>query len=345
MKTADADYFDGRSAVSHRSTVTLDGNLLRIRFDGRELQYHRDQVRLSEAVGSIPRSLRLPDGGICELHDKSFAACFEQKTGGSSISGCLHRLEISPTAVVASLLLCIMLVGGFILYGLPWLARRAAFSIPIVMEERLDRESLELLDRMLVKPSTLPPEKRQKVKQLFKQVQTGFPADFNYRLEFRQGAKLGANALALPGGTVILTDELLELADNDQALMAVLAHELTHIRNRHALRSLLQNSATALLLASVTGDISSITAIAATLPAMLAEARYSREFEREADDSAVQWLRAQKLPTRPYAELLAELQARLTVKNGATPEKERVRNYLSTHPDTAERIRRIIKTP
>jgi len=175
LKTADADYFDGRSAVSHRSTVTLDGNLLRIRFDGRELQYHRDQVRLSEAVGSIPRSLRLPDGGICELHDKSFAACFEQKTGGSSISGCLHRLEISPTAVVASLLLCIMLVGGFILYGLPWLAWRAAFSIPIVMEERLDRESLELLDRMLVKPSTLPTENGKRLSSSSNRCRQVFP--------------------------------------------------------------------------------------------------------------------------------------------------------------------------
>lgn len=345
MKTVQADYFDGRSSIRHRSTVTLDGNLVRIRLDDRELCYQRDQVLLSEAVGSIPRSLRLPDGGICELHDNSFAACFEQKAGGSTFSGRLHRLEINPTAVVASLLLCIMLVGGFIQYGIPWLAKRAAFALPPLMEERLDRESLELLDRFLVKPSTLPPEKRHAVMRLFKQVQSGFPADFPYRLEFRHGAKLGANALALPGGTIMLTDELVELADNDQALMAVLAHELTHIRNRHALRGLLQSSASALILASVTGDISSITAIAATLPAMLAEARYSRNFEREADDGAVQWLHAQQLPARPYAELLAKLQAQLAVKSGAPPEKEGVRNYLSTHPDTAERIRRIIKTP
>ncbi len=345
MKTTSADYFDGRSSLRHSSTVTLDGNQVRICFDGQELQYDRDQVRLSEAVGSISRSLHFPDGGVCELHDNGFTACFEQKAGGSSLSGRLHRLEISPASVVASLVLCIMLVGGFIQYGVPWLAKRAAFALPPVMEERLDRESLELLDRFLVKPSTLPPEKRHAVMRLFKQVQSGFPTDFPYRLEFRHGAKLGANALALPGGTIMLTDELVELADNDQALMAVLAHELTHIRNRHALRGLLQSSASAVILASVTGDITSITAIAATLPAMLAEARYSRDFEREADDGAIQWLHSQHLPTKPYAELLAKLQAQLTVKSGAPPEKEGVRNYLSTHPDTAERIRRIIRTP
>lgn len=51
--------------------------------------------------------------------------------------------------------------------------------------------------------------------------------------------QIGANAFALPDGTLVVTDELVELAgDNDDEVLAVLAHELGHIHERHGLRLL-----------------------------------------------------------------------------------------------------------
>ena len=345
MKTISADYFDGQSSASRQAAIRLEGSQVFVALEGNELSYPLGQVRLTDAVGSIPRSLKFPDGSVCLLHDNSHAAFFEQQPGGFGLAGRMHRMEIRPAAVFASLVCCILLVTGFIQIGIPWLAKRAAFAMPPLLEQRLDRESLELLDRLLVRPSTLPSGRRQELDTLFRQVNSSFPPGFSYRLEFRNGARLGANALALPGGTVMLTDELVGLARDDTELLGVIAHELTHIRNRHAMRSLLQSSATALLIASITGDVTSITALAATLPTVLAEARYSRDFEREADDGAVLWLKSRKLPVQPYAELLARLQAQVTAKSGTGPEANTSRNYLSTHPDTGERIRRIIQQP
>lgn len=345
MTNGNASYFDGGSSECRPADVVLDGEQVLIRLDDRELRYPRSRVTLTPAVGSISRSLRLPDGGTCRLHDPALARHFEEQPGGAGFSGFLHRLEIRPAGVLGALLLCVLLVGGFMLYGIPWLAKRAALALPPLMEQRLDRESLELLDRHLLRPSTLPQERRHAVTRLFRQVSSGFPPGLPYRVEFRNGGPLGANALALPGGTVLLTDQLVELADSDQGLQGVMAHELTHVINRHALRSLLQSSAAALVMASVTGDITAITAIAATLPAMLADARYSRAFEREADDGAVAWLRSRGLTTTPYAELLARLEAQRAVRNNGQGRAEPGRSYLATHPDTAERIRRIIQQP
>ncbi|CAH2031510.1 M48 family metallopeptidase [Trichlorobacter ammonificans] len=338
-------YFDGRSSERHHADLSLEGDQVLISLADRELRYPRAQVSLTPAVGSIPRSLRLPDGGRCELRDASLAALFELQPGGGGLSGLLHRLEVRPAGVLGALVLCVLLVSGFMLYGIPWLAKRAALALPPLMEQRLDRESLELLDRHLLRPSGLPAERRQAVIRLFTQVSSSFPPGLPYRVEFRDGGPLGANALALPGGTVLLTDQLLELADNDQGLQGVIAHELTHVVNRHALRTLLQSSATALVVASVTGDLTTITAIAATLPTVLAETRYSRAFEREADNGAVAWLRNQGDSPQPYAELLARLEAQRTAKSGGRGPTDGIRNYLSTHPDTAERIRRIVKQP
>lgn len=165
------------------------------------------------------------------------------------------------------------------------------------------------------------------------------------RLEFRASQAIGANALALPSGIVVITDDLVALARHDDEIGAILAHELGHVHQRHILRHALQNSATGLIMATLTGDLMSITSLAATLPTTLVDASFSRAFEREADDAAMAWMRTAGVPPRRYAEILGRLQAQLDVHHGAVGGgKSPVRNYLSTHPDTGERIRRIMKS-
>ena len=86
---------------------------------------------------------------------------------------------------------------------------------------------------------------------------------------------MGANAFALPNGTIVVTDDLVKLAEHDDELVAVLAHEIGHVVSRHALRRVLQDSGVMLLVAGITGDIVSISSLAAALPTLLIEAKYS----------------------------------------------------------------------
>ena len=119
---------------------------------------------------------------------------------------------------------------------------------------------------------------------------------------------MGANALALPGGIIILTDELFKLAENDEQVLAILAHEIGHIEYQHGLRSLFQDSLTALFLAGLLGDMSSVTSVSATLPTILVESRYSREFEQEADQYAVHYLNAQNIEIEQFIRILTLLE-------------------------------------
>ena len=102
---------------------------------------------------------------------------------------------------------------------------------------------------------------------------------------------------------------MVELAGSDEALAGVLAHESGHIRARHALRHVLQSTGSGLLIAAVTGDITSITSLSATLPTALIDAGYSRDFENEADDAAVAYLFKTGIEPKVYAQTLAKLQA------------------------------------
>src|SRR6185295_15050115 len=154
-----------------------------------------------------------------------------------------------------------------------------------------------------------------------------------YRLEFRS-SKIGPNAFALPAGIIVMLDDLVKLARRDEEVLGVLAHELGHVHNRHTMRMLLESSATALVIAGLTGDIASTTSLAAAAPALLLQTKYSRDNEREADAYAVDLMKQASMDPGSLARILARLDG------GAGKKKNRgpgLPTFLSTHPATEER--------
>jgi predicted Zn-dependent protease len=137
----------------------------------------------------------------------------------------------------------------------------------------------------------------------------------------------------LPSGIVVVTDGLVELARSDDELVAVLAHEIGHLQQHHDLRRSLQASAPGLLIIVLTGDISAVNSWAAVLPALLVESRYSREFEREADDFALDYLERRGIATESFSNILM----RMEEQEGATGS---VPSFLSSHPASQERAER-----
>ncbi len=105
---------------------------------------------------------------------------------------------------------------------------------------------------------------------------------------------------------MVLLDQLVTLAANDDEIYGVLAHELGHVHYHHGMRMLLQSSAVALLLTAWVGDVSTLLA---SLPAGLLQARYSRDFEAQADDYAAATLLANGIPPSRLADLLERMAA------------------------------------
>ena len=344
MKTATVAYFDGRVSTRREVLLTLDGDTVTISGEGVALVYPLAALRMPPGVGSVRRTLRLPDGGLCELADAELLTALERAGGGTDAGRLLHRWEKSLPLALAALVLTALVVLLFVRYGVPSLARHAALALPPATERSMGKEALATLDRIMMKPSTLTQERRDELSALFSRVAGPGGTAAGYRLEFRASPAIGANAFALPSGIVIITDDLVKLARQDDELAAILAHELGHVRGRHIMRHVLQSSAAGLIVATLTGDIVSITSLAATLPTVLVNASFTREFEREADDAAMAWMRSAGVEPRRYAEILGRLQAQLDARRGeAASGNQPMRNYLSSHPDTGDRIRRIMK--
>lgn len=344
-----ASYFDGRSSDRHPVVLSRDGALLRISGAGIDGAWPIGEVQSTPPLGRVRRTLRFPDGASCEVEESRELELLLHQSGRGAFASLLHRWEKSLVLAAGALLLTALVVWAFIQFGIPPLAKRLAHAIPVTAEKRMGEETLAVLDQLYFEPSTLPTARQEEVRALFARMQQHLPASSGYRLELRASKALGANALALPSGIIIATDDFITLAANDDEIAAVLAHEFAHVHSRHALRQLLQNSAVSLLVASLTGDLTSVTALAATLPTALVNARYSRQFEEEADDQALDYLSSRQIPVERYADILRRLQQYHSKKLG-TPEAQQstdagsaVGDLFSTHPETEARIRRALE--
>jgi Zn-dependent protease with chaperone function len=335
-------YYDGRSSVRHSVTMTRHGAELLLQGEGIMKRYPLASVKISPPLGNVRRTLRFADGALCEILDDSH---LRTVLGGGDhpLQRFINRWERNLPMVLMALVLTIAVIAGFIKYGVPLITRQVVQAIPPASEVQLGKESLAFLDKYLMEPSKLTVDQRHRVTALFNGMKKYLPQSERYRLEFRASDRIGANAFALPGGIIVVTDRMVELARSDAELEGVLAHEAGHQHARHALRHVLQSTGSGLLIAAVTGDITSITTLSATLPTTLVNAGYSREFENEADDAAVAYMVRRGIQPRVYAGMLARLQAQQDKQAGG--EKNHVwtpADLFATHPSTPERMRRVL---
>jgi len=213
--------------------------------------------------------------------------------------------------------------------------------VPGAVLQKMGASTLDSLDRFALKPSRLGLARQQELSEAYARLKTPADAQLKYRIVFRSSPEMGANAFALPDGNIVLLDELVDLTNDDNEILAVLAHERGHIERRHAMRMVLQSSVVGLVLAWYVGDVSGLLA---TAPAIIMQAKYSRDMEREADEYAERTLQANGLSPCLLSSMLEKLEAsqlaKTKGKSSATDagKQNEVMEYLSSHPATQERI-------
>ena len=304
-------------------------------------------VTISSRVGNTPRFLHFPDGGVFESGDNEAVDSLTLMLNPHA--GLAHRLESRIRYAIIGLVVTVLFTWTAIQYGIPFCARVAAFAISAENNRRIGHGLLESLDKTVFSPSGLPAAEQDRLRRRFLAF-IGSVDGIPLSVEFRNAkANIGANAFALPSGTIVFTDQLVKLAKNDEELLGVFGHEAGHVVRRHAMRGILQQSALAAVIVVVTGDVSTVSSLVAAAPAFLVQTGYSRDFEREADDFAVASLRAAHISPACYASMLTRLENSRPARRaqaGKTDAKAGgsdlpLNDYLSTHPATAERLKRI----
>lgn len=318
-----ARYFDGQTSRLYHVTLSVRDGMAVLAGDI-ERSCPLDELHVSERSSHAVRKVSFADGAYLEIADQAAFNSLLHDTGHRD--GWVVRLQQSWRGALLATVATIVALWLSYQYLLPLAAKGIAYALPQSVERQLGQGVLDMLDRHVFAPSQLDGARQQALRAQFARLATPGDSTPAHRIVFRK-SKIGPNAFALPSGDIVLTDEMIQLLPDDQAIMGVLAHELGHLQQRHLTRRIIQTSAVGAGAALLFGDVSTVVA---TLPPLLLDLKYSRDVERDADDYAIAMLRQNGIPL----EHLAQVFVALGKLDHGTP-------YLSSHPASTERIERI----
>lgn len=311
-------YNDGRTAASREVVVVAVASGLEIR-DGDNLLIAFWQLADLRADGQLPGAqgvrvrceaepdarLTLPDGEFIREVAPSLGARPKRRFG--------------TWAMAASFAAALAIIVGMA-YSMPVASRALAALVPISVEREWGGKLARGLEDEL--GTCRGPAGSAALALLASRLSAGLPEDSKPTRVSVVKAK-DTNALALPGGIILIFEGLLKNAEGPDEVAGVLAHELTHVAERHVTAAMIRGIGVGLVVTMVTGDASGMLASGAA--ALLAGA-YSREDEAQADRGAVRMLDRAGIASEGLARFFDRL-----AKHGSAPE------WLSTHPDSSAR--------
>jgi len=316
--------------VSHPdsiSAVSIDGNTLSSSAPAK--------LSISARVGDIPRRINFADGSLFETIDNAAIDAFVQKTGRRH-TGWVHRLEEFHPRIFVFAAIVVLLAIGIYRYAVPLLVEIAVLVTPPVVPQMMSSGTLNTLDTTVLSKSEVPQGRQTEIKERFSRIAGATKEGAaGYMLNFRDGGAIGPNAFALPDGNIVITDQLIELADGDDEMISgVLAHEIGHVEYKHSLRQLYRAAGMAALVMLIAGDVGSGVEDIMTQGGGLLALSYSRSAESQADQRSVELMRASGMDPLAIARFFEELADKFGDHSGTS--------MLSTHPGTPERRQAIL---
>ena len=346
-------WFDGRSSRPREVRVRLAGGedgttLLLEPLDGGPAPppLRAREIGLPEAWSRrAPRKLVVDLGAHGSLEVEDAAGWQAALAAGGHRPPLAQRMQTRWSAFLLVFVLATGALLAFYRWGTPWAATQLTRQVPLAWELGLSQRVLADMDAGWLHPSKLPAQRQAELRARFDALaaQVG-PSLRRYRayapplvLQFRSG--LPPNAFALPGGTIVLTDAMVQEAARqnlaDDALLGVLAHEVGHVVHRHTTRMIVEQGVLNVGLGLALGDVSTLVSTGASLLTGLA---YRRSHETEADCFATELLRAANVATAPMADLLLGIEGKAQEKKVETPAWM---DLLSSHPETAKRAQHL----
>lgn len=322
--------YDGLTPVGQACILSWQGSQVQVHTAAATHSYPAAALRVSSRSGAADRFVSLPDGAQLQCADCARVDLFQPDDPGEQLWQWFDRrwaLALGGLALIA--------IGVWLGYqrGLALVAERIADRVPLEYERRMGDSVLGWLDmQRLLRPTTVKQPARGVLKGRFSMLTQELPRAYAARLDLRSAPSIGPNAFALPGGIVVMTDQLLALCKSPDEALVVLAHEIGHVERQHALRMVLQSSAGAALASSFTTDLSWLGLTLTGLPTQLFAARYSRELEAEADEFGFQLSARRGLQVEAFAQVMERMQK--------TGKGKPAVGFLASHPATAERIAR-----
>jgi beta-barrel assembly-enhancing protease len=236
---------------------------------------------------------------------------FDRKTG----------LVVKLTAAVVAF----VLLAYFFL--VPWLASAMASSFPVSYEKQMG----DGIYASIKEGYEVDVQRTAYINEFFNELH--FTSNYDVRITVVKDDV--ANAFALPGGNIVVHDQILTGISSYEELAALLAHEFTHVENRHSLRAMFRQLGGRVFISLLLGDAGAVSTVLVGNAEHLKNLSYSRSLEKEADEDGAKLLAQRNIDCQGFVRLFQFLKKEI---KGLQPSE-----WLSSHPELDNRIKNIQK--
>lgn len=324
-----AIYYDGQTSQPHEAQIEVFGNSLSIHYEGKKVVWAISEVGYGSFSGRGKTILQygaFPHQYLEYHNDTPLALVLSgYLPNPQGSSGPLSKqYNAILKAVLIGIAIFSAIAAGIYFILIPSVASYVAEKIPVKTEIALGEKFYE----NFMKNSETDAGKTKLLTEFSRHI------NFNtkYPLKFTVVKEPQVNAFALPGGNIVVYSRILNKIKSAEELAALLAHEVSHVKQRHSLKGLARRLTGSLLISLVVGDTGAIENILINHADDIYQSGFSRDMEREADLKGLQIMFENRLPPEGMVYLMERLHEE--EKHGST----KMLAYLNSHPMTEERI-------
>jgi Zn-dependent protease with chaperone function len=322
-----ARYFDGRTAIAHDAQVDIGAETLTIEAAGdRHIWRYPELRRADDGNGRVILKRKSDSGERISLDMDAAPAL---RTVAPALFKSRAQGVESP-AVVGGVAAAAWSIAALFLVGVPFAADPIARYMPAQYREQIGDVAWAQVDNFSQYCDDSDEAEAILNGVAYRMMEASDVAQRDQIWITLVDAPI-PNAFALPDNSIIVTDELIAMAEHPDEVVAVIAHEIAHIERNHVMQGIVRQIGAGIFFDVMFGGAGAGQAIA--LSSMnLAGLRYTRDDETEADTRGFAFLDAAGINPGPIAALFERLSEMMQER-----ERGEFPAILSSHPANSER--------
>ena len=285
----------------------------------REIFWYYEQIKRANVyafqyAGYPLQLLRLSSSTVADELENRI-----QKKGNKT----LNVGKMAPLLKVLLFFIAFLIIAY--LFFVPWIASSLAGRFPMSYEKSIGDQTFNAMKADFV----VDEKKTVYINEFFTQMK--IPSNYDVQIVVVKGDLV--NAFALPGGRIVVYEKLISKLNSYPELAALLAHEFTHVENRHTIKTLFRQLGSKVFLSLIIGDATAVGGVVINNADDLKSLSYSRALEKEADENGARLLADRKIDCDGFVRLFQVLKKET---NEAEPSE-----WISSHPNLDNRIENI----
>lgn len=332
--TQSAEYFDGHSAARFDVALRFDVTGLQVTGDTVSRSWPYDEIRYaSENPDDLPLAFRCQssenDAARLIIADRTVIETLKLRCSDLEDRTRQRRQRIRGTGWAA---LGIVSLGLIVWSSIHFLPRIVAPLIPVAWEDALGEGVVDdiagIFGTIAGKKVTQcdDPAGRLALDTLTGLLANQIKTPYQFKVVVLDIEMV--NAMAAPGGHIVIFNGLLKAAESPDEVAGILAHEMGHAISRHPTEAVARSMGLSLVFNVLLGGMGGGATGAAGQA--LVNSAYSRDAERNADSIALDMLSGAQVSPKGFADFFD----RVAAMEG---DSANALSFISSHPPSAER--------